>query len=68
MPRSAGVVIPNREISSKAGNVININVAGGSTQTSGGGSEPKLKEFARTLSVMVDQRMMDARRPGGLLA
>ncbi|MBC7945105.1 MAG: hypothetical protein H7X91_07580 [Burkholderiales bacterium] len=54
MPRSAGVVIPNREISSKAGNVININVAGGSTQTSGGGSEPKLKEFARTLGVMVD--------------
>ena len=64
---SGGTIIPNHALGGGGSNtvVVNINAQTGDTTTSGTGD---LAAFGKMVGAMVNQKFMDAMRPGGMLA
>ena len=47
---------------------ITINTSGGGTRESAGGAAPNLTQLARDIGKMIEAKLVDEQRPGGLLA
>ena len=47
---------------------ITINTSGGGTRESAGGAAPNLTQLARDIGKMIEAKLVDEKRPGGLLA